>query len=186
MKFSQCHRWAAGSSDGKTAGFTLLEILVVLVIIGIVSAIAIPTWAKFLAGRRTTIARDELHQGIRQAQSASIAKRTSWRFSLRQQGDLWEWAIHPNTQDWQDVDTWQALDANVTLEQPDTTLAKKQGVYYVRFGYLGEVKYRLSTVTVTDKHNLADDRCVIISTLLGATRKGEEQLYPNRNGRYCY
>ncbi|MGF1521723.1 MAG: Tfp pilus assembly protein FimT/FimU [Leptolyngbyaceae cyanobacterium] len=186
MKFLQCRRLARGDKNGKTAGFTLLEILIVLVIVGIFGAIATPTWAKFLAGRRVTLTRDELHQGIQQAQSAAIAQRTSWRFSLRQRGDRWEWAIHPNTQDWRDVDGWQALDMNIMLEQLDTTLAKKQGVYYVRFGHLGEVKYRLSTVTVADKHDLTNARCVVISTLLGATRKGEEQLYPNPNGRYCY
>ncbi|MEM9005229.1 MAG: GspH/FimT family pseudopilin [Cyanobacteria bacterium P01_F01_bin.86] len=186
MRFSQYLQRLKGYRTQKTSGFTLLEVLIVLVIIGILVSIVVPSWVRFLANRETAIARNELHQGIREAQAAAIAQRTSWRFSLRQHGDHWEWAIHPNTQDWSEVQSWQALDANITLSEPDTTLAKKQGVYYVNFGYLGEVKYRLGTVTVTSHNGLAQDRCVVISTLLGATRKGKEHLYPNGNGRYCY
>jgi hypothetical protein len=74
----------------------------------------------------------------------------------------------------------------VVLDPADTTLAKKNDVYYVRFGFHGEVKYRLGTVTLDSKNGLARNRCVIISTLLGATRKGEEQPFPNSNDRYCY
>ena len=170
----------------RSAGFTLLEILLTLIIIGTMWAIAAPSWASFSTARQLTMARDELHQGIRQAQAAAMAQQSAWRFSLRQHADHWEWAIHPDTQDASDVKAWQSLNPNIQIDPADTTLAKKQGVYYVRFGYRGEVQYRLGTITVTSGNGLAQNRCVVISTLLGATRKGQENLYPNGNGRYCY
>lgn len=174
------------SENQRTTGFTLLEVLVVLVIFGVTAAIAAPSWARFQANRQVTLARDELRQGIQQAQATSIAQRRSWRFSLRDQDGSLVWAVHPSDQDWRTVEAWQALNPNVMLKQADTTLAQRDGVYYVRFGFRGDVKYRLSTVTLTSKGGLVQNRCVVISTLIGATRNGIGQLYPNRNGRYCY
>lgn len=173
-------------------GFTLLEILVVLVVMGMMAAIAAPSWTKFKANREVTLARDQLRQGIQQAQTASMTKQSSWQFSLRKQKqkEHLEWAIHPNDQDWRDVQAWQPLSSNVQLYEADTTLAHRKDVdyevYYVRFGFNGEVKYRLSTVTLTDKSSLAQNRCVVISTLLGLLRNGEEHPSPNNNGRQCY
>ena len=186
MKFFLHCQSASRSQSRQNKGFTLLEILVVLFIAGILGAIVAPTWGWFLANRQVIYARDELRQGIQQAQVKSITNRSSWRFSLRQRENHWEWTIHPNEQNWEDVSGWQPLNANIQLEISDTTLAQKNGVYYVRFGFMGEVKYRLSTVTVTTKNGLSKTRCVVISTLLGATRNGKEHSYANGNDRYCY
>ncbi|MBE7386136.1 MAG: type II secretion system protein [Leptolyngbya sp. SIO1E4] len=186
MALFQYRALAAGRKRRSIAGFTLLEILVVLVMLGILAAISAPSWTRFQANRQVTLARDELRQGIQQAQSASMTQQSSWRFSLRKQAEQWEWAVHPNEQSWEDVSAWQPLNANITLAESDTTLAQQAGTYYVRFGFNGEVKYRLSTITLADKAGLTQNRCVVISTLLGATRNGEEHLYPNNNGRYCY
>lgn len=175
-----------GSNRSEEAGFTLLESLTVLVMIGVLSAVVAPFWLVFWTNRQITLARDELRLGIQTAQAASVRQKSSWRFSLRQVGDRWEWAVHPNTQSWEAVAGWEPLDGNVDLEPADTTLARKDGVYYVRFNFRGEVVYRLSTVTVKHKQDLGRQRCVVVSTLLGATRYGEEHAYPNGNDRHCY
>ncbi len=167
-------------------GFTLLEVLVVMVIVGVLMGIGTPDLIAFFQKRQVTLARETVHQAVRMAQGLSMTNRQSWRFSLREQSGIWEWAVHPNEQAAIDVQDWSPLDDTVEIYAPDTTLAQSDGVYYVRFGYQGEVIYRLSTITVTHKSGTTANRCVVISTLLGATRLGEEQLYPNSNGRYCY
>lgn len=157
----------------------------ILMVAGL-AAIAAPVWGRFFANQQVAKAQNEVRLAIQKAQAAAIANRSAWRFSLREQGDYIEWAVHSDDQPWQDVTVWQALDTRITLETVDTTLAKKGGVYYVRFGFQGEVLYRLSTISLTSENGLAKARCVIISTLIGATRNGEQHLYPNGNGRYCY
>ena len=170
----------------RSKGFTLLEVLVVLVMIGILLAIAVPTWNQFWANRQVTAARNELRLGIQQAQQAAITNRGAWRFSLREVDGRIAWAVHANEIDAENVTVWESLDPNIVLNSADTTLAQRAGTYYVRFGFQGDVEYRLSTLTVDTKDGVAKDKCIVISTLIGATRNGEEHLYANGNGRYCY
>lgn len=58
-----------------TAGFTLLEILVVVVIVGILSAIVAPSWVRFLANRRAQAVQTELLQVLQEAQSTALNTR---------------------------------------------------------------------------------------------------------------
>lgn len=159
--------------------------LVILIIIGILAAIAAPSWVKYQLNREVAAARDELRSGIIAAQNASITHRASWRFSIREVDDHLEWAVHANDVPWEDVQSWESLSPKVVLYPADTTLAQSGGTYYVRFGFQGEVIFRLSTLTLDSKNGIARNQCVIISTLIGATRKGKEHPFPNGD-RYCY
>ncbi|UBF24496.1 prepilin-type N-terminal cleavage/methylation domain-containing protein [Kovacikia minuta CCNUW1] len=64
-------------SKRSTAGFTLLEVLVVIIVIGILFAIAAPGWESFLSRQRVNSAREQVLQTIRQAQSQARSTRTA-------------------------------------------------------------------------------------------------------------
>ncbi|MEG4594795.1 prepilin-type N-terminal cleavage/methylation domain-containing protein [Microcoleus sp. F8_C2] len=65
------NKTASRKSDG---GFTLLEVLVIALIIGILSSIAAPSWEAFINRQRVRTVNDRVFQSLRAAQSE--AKRT--------------------------------------------------------------------------------------------------------------
>lgn len=59
----------------STAGFTLTELLIVIVMIGILMAIAAPSWVAFINSRRADAAREQILQALRQAQAQALRTR---------------------------------------------------------------------------------------------------------------
>ncbi|NET58076.1 MAG: type II secretion system protein [Symploca sp. SIO2E6] len=62
------------------AGFTLLEVLVVVIMIGILAAIAAPSWTTFVNRRRVAAVNDEILRALQEAQSK--AKKTKLEYSV--------------------------------------------------------------------------------------------------------
>ena len=59
----------------STAGFTLFELLVVIVMASILALIAAPSWLTFVNNRRADAGRDQILQSLRQAQSQATQTR---------------------------------------------------------------------------------------------------------------
>ena len=66
--------------DKSTKGFTLLEVLVTIVIVGILSAIAAPSWLGFVARQRLNKANDSVLAAVQDAQRQ--AKKTKRNYSV--------------------------------------------------------------------------------------------------------
>lgn len=58
--------------------------LVVILVVGILAAITIPSWLGFVEVRRLNNAQEEVHQALRQAQSQAINHKLTWQVSLRE------------------------------------------------------------------------------------------------------
>ncbi|MBD2010008.1 prepilin-type N-terminal cleavage/methylation domain-containing protein [Microcoleus vaginatus ZQ-A3] len=67
-------------------GFTLLEVLVIALIVGILSSIAAPSWEAFISRQRIRTMNDRVFQSLRLAQSE--AKRTKREITVRFNYDL--------------------------------------------------------------------------------------------------
>ncbi|MEG4069399.1 GspH/FimT family pseudopilin [Microcoleus sp. Pol11C2] len=68
------HKTASRKADG---GFTLLEVLVIALIVGILSSIAAPSWLAFINRQRVRTVNDRVFQSLRLAQSEAKRSKSS-------------------------------------------------------------------------------------------------------------
>jgi len=152
---------------------------------GILAAIALPTWLQFLANQRVDAARDEIRSGIQQAQTNAIAQRRAWQLSLRDHGDRLAWAVHPSSVTPASVTAWQTLDPQIVLNEANTRTEMQDQVHSIQFNFRGE-EQRRSIITLEAKDGAAQMHCVSVATLLGRTTDGKERAQPNPFGFECY
>ncbi|KAB8331878.1 type II secretion system protein [Scytonema tolypothrichoides VB-61278] len=165
-------------------GFTLLELLVSIVVIGILAVITVPSWLAFVDIQRLNTAQNEVYLAIRQAQSQATKNKLTWQVSFRKQNNIVQWAVHLATKNPADA-IWNNLDPNVRLDA-ETTLQQSNGVGQIQFDERGNIrKPPLGRITLSTKSGGKAKRCVYISTILGAMRTGKEHDQPDEN-KYCY
>ncbi|MCV3216767.1 type II secretion system GspH family protein [Plectonema radiosum NIES-515] len=192
--------------NSSNSGFSLVEMLVVIFIIGILSAIAFPSWLSFVNTRRLNVAQDEIYRAMRQAQSQAKKQKLTWQVSFREQNNIVQWAVHqakaeqfiPEAVTTNDK-LWNNLDSNIRIDS-ETTLRKQtvSGAWRVIFNYQGCPVYNvgdecintslqaLGQMTLYIPNSPKVKRCVYVSTILGAMRMAKERATANENGKYCY
>jgi prepilin-type N-terminal cleavage/methylation domain-containing protein len=174
------------SPASQSAGFTLLESLIVVMVLGILAAISAQGWNAWWQARQLTLSQQEIYQALRQTQNNALQERLEWQFSLRQQANVLEWATHPQLVDPAHTPVWKPLEQSIAFDLSNTTLPQKNGVYYVQFDDRGKIDSQLGRVTLTSAAGGAAKRCVIVSTLIGALRQGRQQPTPDSSNSYCY
>lgn len=168
----------------SNSGFTLLEALIVVVILAILAAIAIPSWLSFIETRRLNIAQDQVYRGLRQAQSRATKEKITIHFSIRHFRGNAQWAIHPATVR---PTVWNEIDHNLRYDWETTLKATSGniGVRHTDFDFRGTTTPPFGRITLSSKSGGKTKRCVFVSTYLGALRTAKEKQRPD-NGRYCY
>jgi type II secretory pathway pseudopilin PulG len=192
----------------------MLEIIVIVLIIGVLAAIAIPSWLAFIDIQRLKTAQGEVYQAMRQAQSLATKNKLTWQVSFRENNGTVQWAVHQAQSDKflpytisTNNNIWHDLDSNIQIDtvknnkgKSETTLPSNASAQAWRaiFNYQGCPVYQvgdectqtslrtLGQITFSSKNGGKAKRCVYISTILGAMRTGKERNKANDNDKYCY
>lgn len=159
-------------------GFTLLEVLIVVFMVGILAAIGSPSWISMLNNTRIKKAIAPIEQAIRQAQSKAKQQKSTWQASFRETTEedvlVVQWAVHPEA-DPSTIDPkyWQTIDKQtlIKIEGENTTLASVNGFTSIKFDEDGNVSpEQLGRITVNLQNNPGKKRCVKVLTILGSIR----------------
>lgn len=180
-------------SKSQTAGFTIIELIVVIVIIGIISAIAAPSWLAFLNRQRLNDAQAETLSALREAQANAKKQKRDWEVCIQDDSSIQKvrWFVRPvlpanptcatNPGPWNDM---AGTNANkIAINANNSSI--NNGFYNVQFQYNGWVSGQQPnndnsqdvnriTFTIRGQNNSGSKRCVYVATLLGAVRTGSD------------
>ncbi len=161
-------------------GFTLLEVLVTVLVLGILSSIAAPSWLAFINGQRVRTVNDRVLQSLRSAQSEAKRTKRDVRITFN-----YEPSANPPVKPTFTIDTNtpQNLDAGgeikagtiaLTVNQPAASTPPNS----ITFDYQGNLPTNTTPFSVTVAPIVGGvvggpKKCVIVETILGGMRTDE-------------
>lgn len=179
----------------SVAGFTLIETVVVLMVVGILSAVAIPSWSGFANQRRVNAANEAVFQLLKQTQQQAINRKIPYSVSFKSVSNqvpkviIYSGSTVPASTDarWTDLGELGLKPGQVLLYSninpaapnsrlPTTTLATTERTIIFDFtGTLTPGAQSLLKVMVAEPQSAGStlplastQRCVVVQTLIGA------------------
>jgi len=171
------NKTASRKGDG---GFTLLEVVVTVLVLGILSSIAAPSWLAFINRQRVRTVNDRVFQSLRLAQSE--AKRTksdrvvAFNTPVTDPPTATIDSIPPNRNALGQLQPLQILTFDAGGEIKPGTIRLVSNANSITFDYLGRPSTAQFVVTVdpaTSQLNSAARQCVRVETIIGGMRTGE-------------
>jgi len=165
-------------------GFTLIEAVVVAIIIGVLSAIAAPSWVAFIDNRRLSIAQDQILRSLQEAQSNAKRDKITWQVSFRENNGVTQWIVLPASTNpiavtWQNLDSAiRIVDPIVNQNDPDGTTLEfdpTNSIWRMQFNYRGEANSPLGKIAIATRHGGQRWSCVKVATLLGAIQSATDE-----------
>ena len=172
-------------------GFSLLEMMMIVLIIGILTSIAVPGWLAFINNQRVRTVNDRVFQSLRTAQSEAKRSKRDVRVTFYTSSS--NPSVDPPTVE---IDTNPAEPDPLKKEIRKETFSSggeiKQGTIVlstnlaaatlpnsITFDYQGNPSTAQFVVTVAPSvppnspPNISGKKCVIVETVLGAMRTAE-------------
>lgn len=101
----------------QEAGFTLIEVLVVVIMVGVLAAIVAPSWLAFVNKQQVNKANDVILGAVQEAQREAKKTKRSYSVSFRTNNNIPQIAIHPNSVTASSLsdDRWKSLGADMEI-----------------------------------------------------------------------
>ncbi|MDE5091570.1 MAG: prepilin-type N-terminal cleavage/methylation domain-containing protein [Trichodesmium sp. St18_bin3_1_1] len=175
----------------EKAGFSMIELMITVSMIGALAAIAAPGWSALINNQRLRASNNRAYQIIKTAQTKAIQHKTTWQASFQQeQGKTIKWAVHqatvePEKANWENLNSFIQVDDETTLYKYPSSKYPSSNIWRVQFNHKGHVNGRLGRLTLSLQSGGKAKRCVLVSTLLGKMRISKDQPKP-KDEKYCY
>ncbi|MCF2147371.1 prepilin-type N-terminal cleavage/methylation domain-containing protein [Desmonostoc muscorum LEGE 12446] len=188
----------------KDAGFTLTEFLVVLLLFGILAAIAAPGWLAFVNRQRVNKANDAVLAALQDAQREAKNKKLSYSVSFKVEDNVPKFLIHQGAVTPTSDVVWKSLSENMASNAGQVLLytniatsntknatgivGTAPGTGIITFDYMGALAHQsggseadiipLKVMVAVPKTGTTEPsglkRCVIVETLLGGMRTAKD------------
>lgn len=156
----------------KSQGFTLVEILIVSIIIGVLAVIAAPSWIAFLQRQQLNQMTTDLSMIMRKAQHLAKKNNQSYLIDFQMNKGRPQYSLYVNNAP---SPPWQNLTEQADLITLD--LVEGNRIVFNHDGSLHDLSPIRSGEKITlslTKGNYSPKRCLMIRTILGVTEMGRD------------